>query len=387
MKNTFYYIKKSGNEVKHSPTVLLLLMLALSVPQSAAQKQSKKPFTVVIDAGHGGVDPGALGRKSQEKNINYSVSKMLAELIKEEYPEVKVIFTRTKDVKIPLAKRADIANKANANLFISIHSNASKNKKANGCQTFTLGAGSDAEAKAAAMYENEVILTEDNFEETYKGFDPRSSESYIIFELMRSHDMELSVKLAEMVQNGMVESSKLYDRGVSSAGFLVLHRTVMPSILVELGFITNSKDENLISSKEGQKKLAKGIFNGFAEYYELYGKSKEPKREKTNKQEKRTVAAESKSQDNGRPVFKIQVMTSSSKIKSNDKRHKGLKTDFYVENGVYKYTYGNSEDYDEILKLKRSIADKFKDAFIIAFLNGKKINTREAIEMFKKQKK
>ena len=377
MKNTFYYIK----------TVLLLLMLALSVPQSAAQKQSKKPFTVVIDAGHGGVDPGALGRKSQEKNINYSVSKMLAELIKEEYPEVKVIFTRTKDVKIPLAKRADIANKANANLFISIHSNASKNKKANGCQTFTLGAGSDAEAKAAAMYENEVILTEDNFEETYKGFDPRSSESYIIFELMRSHDMELSVKLAEMVQNGMVESSKLYDRGVSSAGFLVLHRTVMPSILVELGFITNSKDENLISSKEGQKKLAKGIFNGFAEYYELYGKSKEPKREKTNKQEKRTVAAESKSQDNGRPVFKIQVMTSSSKIKSNDKRHKGLKTDFYVENGVYKYTYGNSEDYDEILKLKRSIADKFKDAFIIAFLNGKKINTREAIEMFKKQKK
>ena len=377
MKNTFYYIK----------TILLLLLLAISVPQSVAQKQSKKPFTVVIDAGHGGVDPGALGRKSQEKNINYSVSKMLAELIKEEYPEVKVIFTRTKDVKIPLAKRADIANKANANLFISIHSNASKNKKANGCQTFTLGAGSDAEAKAAAMYENEVILTEDNFEETYKGFDPRSSESYIIFELMRSHDMELSVKLAEMVQSGMVESSKLYDRGVSSGGFLVLHRTVMPSILVELGFISNSKDENLISSKEGQKKLAKGIFNGFAEYYELYGKSKEPKREKTNKQEKRTVAAESKSQDNDRPVFKIQVMTSSSKLKGNDKRHKGLKTDFYVENGVYKYTYGESEDYNEILKLKKSIADKFKDAFIIAFLNGKKINTREAIEMFKKQKK
>ena len=377
MKNTFYYIK----------TILLLLLLALSVPQSVAQKQSKKPFTVVIDAGHGGVDPGALGRKSQEKNINYSVSKMLAELINEEYPEVKVIFTRTKDVKIPLAKRADIANKANANLFISIHSNASKNKKANGCQTFTLGAGSDAEAKAAAMYENEVILTEDNFEETYKGFDPRSSESYIIFELMRSHDMELSVKLAEMVQSGMVESSKLYDRGVSSAGFLVLHRTVMPSILVELGFISNSKDEKLISSKEGQMKLARGIFNGFAEYYELYGKSKEPKREKTNKQEKRTVAAESKSQENDRPVFKIQVMTSSSKLKGNDKRHKGLDTDFYVENGVYKYTYGESEDYNEILKLKKSIADKFKDAFIIAFLNGKKMNTRDAIEMFKKQKK
>ena len=232
---------------------------------------------------------------------------------------------------------------------------------------------------------NEVILTEDNFEETYKGFDPRSSESYIIFELMRSHDMELSVKLAEMVQGGMVESTKLYDRGVSSAGFLVLHRTVMPSILIELGFITNSKDENLIASKEGQKKLAKGIFNGFAQYYELYGKSKEQKRiEVDNEVESESSAKPEKESD--RPIFKIQIMTSSSKLKSDDKRHKGLKTDFYVENGIYKYTYGVSEDYNEILKLKKSIADKFKDSFIIAFLNGKKINTKEAIEMFKKQR-
>ena len=379
MKNIICYIK----------TTLWLLLLVAYMPQAMAQKQkqkqSKKPFTVVIDAGHGGVDPGALGKKSQEKNINKSVSEMLAELIKKEYPEVKVIFTRTTDVKIPLAKRADIANKENANLFISIHSNASKNKNANGCQTFTLGSGSDAEAKAAAMYENEVILTEDNFEETYKGFDPRSSESYIIFELMRSHDMELSVKLAEMVQGGMVESTKLYDRGVSSAGFLVLHRTVMPSILIELGFITNSKDENLIASKEGQEKLAKGIFNGFAQYYELYGKSKEQKRvEVDNEVESESSAKPEKESD--RPIFKIQIMTSSSKLKSDDKRHKGLKTDFYVENGIYKYTYGVSEDYNEILKLKKSIADKFKDSFIIAFLNGKKINTKEAIEMFKKQR-
>lgn len=379
MKNIICYIK----------TTLWLLLLVAYMPQAMAQKQkqkqSKKPFTVVIDAGHGGVDPGALGKKSQEKNINKSVSEMLAELIKKEYPEVKVIFTRTTDVKIPLAKRADIANKENANLFISIHSNASKNKNANGCQTFTLGSGSDAEAKAAAMYENEVILTEDNFEETYKGFDPRSSESYIIFELMRSHDMELSVKLAEMVQGGMVESTKLYDRGVSSAGFLVLHRTVMPSILIELGFITNSKDENLIASKEGQEKVAKGIFNGFAQYYELYGKSKEQKRiEVDNEVESESSAKPEKESD--RPIFKIQIMTSSSKLKSDDKRHKGLKTDFYVENGIYKYTYGVSEDYNEILKLKKSIADKFKDSFIIAFLNGKKINTKEAIEMFKKQR-
>ena len=382
----------------HTKFILLLLLLLMVVP-AMAQKNGKKPFTVVIDAGHGGVDPGALGKKSQEKHINQSVSQMLAELIKEEYPEVKIIFTRTTDVKIPLARRADIANKANANLFISIHSNASKNKNAHGCQTFTLGSGSDAEAKAAAMYENEVILSEDNFQETYKGFDPRSSESYIIFELMRSHDMELSVKLAEMVQSGMVENTKLFDRGVSSAGFLVLHRTVMPSILVELGFISNTKDEEVIASKEGQKKLAKGIFNGFAKYYELYGKSKkeEERKEETKKSAtKKTSKSNSKSSSknnskssskSSRPVFKIQVMASSSKLKSNDKRHKGLETDFYIEDGIYKYTYGESEDYNEILELKKSIADKFKDSFVVAFLNGEKISTREAIEMFKKQKK
>jgi N-acetylmuramoyl-L-alanine amidase len=364
-------------------TILFLLLLVAAIPHAMAQKSGKKPFTVVIDAGHGGVDPGALGKKSQEKNINFNVSNRLGKMINEAYPEVKVIYTRTTDVKIPLARRADIANKANANLFISIHSNASKNRNANGCQTFTLGAGSDAEAKAAAMYENEVILSEDNFEETYQGFDPRSSESYIIFELMRSHDMEMSVKLAEMVQKGMLKTTSLNDRGVSSAGFLVLHRTVMPSILVELGFITNSKDESLIASKEGQEKLAKGIFDGFANYYELYGRSKEARKSADTP----TTAKKESSAKSGRPVFKIQIMVSESKLKSNDKRFKGLGTDYYQENGVYKYTYGESEDYNEILRMKKQIADKFKDAFIVAFLDGKKTDTRQAIELFKKQTK
>ena len=363
--------------------IILLLLLIMAVPQAMAQKGGKKPFTVVIDAGHGGVDPGALGKKSQEKKINFNVSNRLGEMIKEKYPEVKVIYTRTTDVKIPLAQRADIANKANANLFISIHSNASKNTKAQGCQTFTLGAGSDAEAKAAAMYENEVILSEDNFEETYQGFDPRSSESYIIFELMRSHDMELSVKLAQLVQNGMVKSTALNDRGVSSAGFLVLHRTVMPSILVELGFITNSKDEGVIASKEGQEKLARGIFNGFAAYYEMYGKSKENKKSESGEKK----SAKTDGVESGKPVFKIQIMAADKKLQSNDKRLRGLKADFYQENGVYKYTYGESEDYNEILSLKKQISGKFKDAFVIAFLNGEKIETRRAIEIFKKQTK
>lgn len=368
-------------------TILTILLLLVAIPSVYAQKNGKKkPFTVVIDPGHGGVDPGALGRKSKEKDINMSVSKMLAELIKEEYPEVKVIFTRTTDVKIPLVTRANIANNANADLFISIHSNASKKPTANGCETFTLGSGSSVEAKAAAMYENEVILSEENFEEMYKGFDPHSSESYIIFELIRSHDMELSAELAQMVQNGMVKSGNLANRGVSSAGFLVLHRTVMPSILVELGFITNSKDESVISSKNGQKNFAQGIFNGFKEYYETYGK---PKKKETTYSETKEVKvhAEVNTETNiikkDEPVFKIQILVSSSKLTNNDSRLNGIKADCYKENGMYKYTYGESNDYDEIVRIKKEISAKFKEAFIIAFMNDKKINTQEAIRIFK----
>lgn len=363
----------------------LLLLLLFAVATMAIAQNGKKAFTVVIDPGHGGVDPGALGKKSKEKNINMSVSRLLADMIKDKYPEVKVIFTRTKDVKIPLARRADIANNANADLFISIHSNASKSRSANGCETFTLGAGSSAEAKKAAMYENEVILSEENFEELYKGFDPRSSESYIIFELIRSHDMELSADLAQMVQKGMVKHGKLANRGVSSAGFLVLHRTVMPSILVELGFITNSKDEGVIASKEGQKKLARGIFEGFSNYYSTYHNGAKLESIYSNDvviKKEESTAAKAKPAE-GKPVFKVQILTSGKKLTGNDRRLKGVKAEYYKENGTYKYTYGASEDYNLIVKKRKEISKKFKEAFIVAFLNGKRMDTQEAIRIFK----
>lgn len=369
----------------HIRLLLLLLVLLVSAPAIMAQKNRKKQFTVVIDPGHGGIDPGALGKRAKEKDVNMSVSKLLADMIKKKYPGIKVLFTRTTDVKIPLAKRADIANNANADLFISIHSNASKNRKANGCETFTLGAGSSAEAKAAAMYENEVILQEENHEELYN-FDPRSTESYIMFELIRGHDMELSVGLAEMVQKGMVKHSKLKNRGVSSAGFLVLHRTVMPSILVELGFITNGSDENVIASKEGQKKLAKGIFEGFCNYYETYckGNSTPVASSADNNEESKSDAAYS---SDSRPVFKVQILASDKKLKKNDKRLKGVKADFYVEKGKYKYTYGESTDYNAIAKKRKDISKKFKEAFIIAFIDGERVDTQEAIKIFKKNNK
>ena len=201
--------------------------------------------------------------------------------------------------------------------------------------------------------------------------------------------MELSAEIAQMVQVGMVKESKLTNRGVSSAGFLVLHRTVMPSILVELGFITNSKDENLIASKEGQKKLAKGIFEGFSKYYEIYGQKKEKSSDKpvvkTN-ESKTNTAVPQKEVSKDKPVFKLQIFASSSKLAHGDKRFKGEKAQYYTENGVYKYTIGESNSYEEIQQIKKNLSEKFKEAFVVAFLNGKKINTQEAVKISQKQK-
>ena len=358
-------------------------------------RDGKSAFTLVIDAGHGGNDPGAVGRKAKEKTINLNVALALGKMINNAFPEVNVIYTRKTDKRVSLMDRAAIANRAKADLFISIHTNASKSRKARGCETFTLGSGSSAEAKKAAMYENEAILLEDNFQETYKGFDPRSTESYIIFELIRSHDMEKSIHCAEAIQKKMVGRSKLLNRGVSNAGFLVLHQTAMPSILVELGFITNSTEEAFLSSSSGQQVLTKGIFEGFSSYYKQYGavktSSAKPKKATATapaaKPTQTTVAKPAqKTTGSSAPVFKIQILTSDKQLAAKDKRLKGLRAEYYKEKGLYKYTHGSSENYNEIVALRKKIAPKFKEAFIIAFRDGVRIDTQEAIKEFKQKK-
>lgn len=375
--------------------LLCLILFCAATVSTQAQKAKNRPFTLVIDAGHGGKDPGAIGRRgTKEKHINLSVAKLFGKAVANKYPEIKIIYTRSKDVFIPLNQRAKIANQAKADLFISIHTNASKNRSARGCETFTLGAGSSAEALAAAKYENEVILKEENFEATYNGFNPSSTESYIIFELLRGHDMEKSVSCAEHIQNRMVMRSKLPNRGVSSAGFLVLHQTAMPSILIELGFISNSTEEKLLASSNGQEKLVKGIFEGFCNYYEEYKKTKlDDKKESrpvtnevtepvTNNEsaeapiitEEQTAPQNNITEEKSLPVFKVQILTSDKKLKVGDSRFKGEKVDYYYENRMYKYTCGASTDRNEIERLRRRLAKKFKGAFVIAFINDKRVD-------------
>lgn len=391
-----------------------------------------KDFVVVIDAGHGGHDPGALGKISKEKTINLNVALKLGKQIKRNCPDVKVVYTRERDVFIPLDRRAEIANNAKADLFISIHTNSvANNRTAKGASTWTLGlAKSDANLEVAKR-ENSVILYENDYKTRYAGFNPNSAESYIIFEFMQDKYMSQSVHLASLVQKEFRHTCKRADRGVHQAGFLVLKASAMPSILVELGFISHPEEERYLNSEAGSTTLANGIFRAFLSYkreheIRMTGSSRTILPEETNAgRAEETDTAQEKADttrekvnlpretaqkpaasatnntgtkqntgkvsggqtDNGSPVFKIQILTSSRPLASNDKRLKGLKdVEYYQEGGLYKYTYGSSTDYNKVIRTKREIAPKFKDAFIIAFKNGKKTNVSAAIEEFKKKR-
>lgn len=361
-----------------------------------------KDFIVVIDAGHGGHDPGAIGKISKEKNINLNVALKVGNLIKNNCDDVKVIYTRSKDVFIPLGRRAEIANNAKADLFISIHTNAlANNRTAKGASTWTLGlAKSDANLEVAKR-ENSVILYESDYQTRYAGFNPNSAESYIIFEFMQDKYMEQSVHLASLMQKQFRHTCKRLDRGVHQAGFLVLKASAMPSILIELGFISTPEEERYLNSETGATTMAKGIYHAFLNYkreheIRLTGVSKtviptEQKGQEIEKENDRPVTvqkvAENATNDN-EITFKIQILTSSKPLAKNDKRLKGLKgVDYYKEKDIYKYTYGASGDYNKVLRTKRTITAKFKDAFIIAFRDGEKMNVNEAIAEFKKRRK
>ena len=360
-----------------------------------------KDFVVVIDAGHGGHDPGAIGKISKEKNINLNVALKVGNLIKNNCDDVKVIYTRSKDVFIPLDRRAEIANNAKADLFISIHTNAlANNRTAKGASTWTLGlAKSDANLEVAKR-ENSVILYESDYQTRYAGFNPNSAESYIIFEFMQDKYMEQSVHLASLMQKQFRHTCKRLDRGVHQAGFLVLKASAMPSILIELGFISTPEEERYLNSETGATTMAKGIYHAFLNYkreheIRLTGVSKtviptEQKEQDIEKENDRPVTvqkvAESATNDN-EITFKIQILTSSKPLAKNDKRLKGLKgVDYYKEKDIYKYTYGASGDYNKVLRTKRTITAKYKDAFIIAFRDGEKMNVNEAIAEFKKRR-
>lgn len=238
----------------------LLLLLFVAFPLMS--------FTVVIDAGHGGHDTGAVGLKMkvQEKNLNLTVAKQLAEKIRTNYPEVNVVLTRDSDVFLPLQQRADIANKNHADLFISIHTNAAENRNAQGAETFILGTERMEDNLDVAMRENAVMKLEED-QTVYQGFDPNSIESYILFELMQNQYMDHSLQFAELVQNQFVGTLQRANRGVRQAAFWVLLKSACPSVLVEMGFLSNAEEEKWLASAEGKTGIVNGIFDAFQKFY------------------------------------------------------------------------------------------------------------------------
>lgn len=414
------------NEMKRKLFKILIAFAGLWLFASPmSYKVTGKEFVVVIDAGHGGHDPGAVGKFSKEKNINLNVALQVGKNIQQNCKNVKVIYTRKTDVFIPLDKRAEIANNAKADLFISIHTNSvAKGNVVRGTETFTLGLARSQSNLEIAKRENSVILIEDDYKQRYAGFNPNSSESYIMFEFIQDKHMEQSVKLAKMVQNQFRNHASRIDRGVHQAGFLVLRATTMPSVLVELGYISTPDEEKYLNSDKGIETMGTSIYKAFLNYKQehekpLNGKSldiyveardsddttlltadnKKSVSGSGSKEKKILVSAEARSAapvrtsesaavSNDLPVFKIQFLASSNVLKKNDARFKGLHpVDYYKEKGTYKYTYGESEDYNKILRMKKTVNSKFKDAFIIAFKNGEKMDIHEAINEFKKNRK
>lgn len=357
-----------------------------------------KDFTVVIDAGHGGKDPGAVSAtgKIREKDITLKVALMVGESIRKNHPEVKVLYTRKTDVFVGLNDRARMANKADADLFISIHVNAAENRSAKGAETFTLGVEADRTKRNLdiAKRENGVILYEENHEKTYANFNPNSPESYIIFEFMQSEFVKESIHIAQYVQENFANDANRLDRGVRQAGFLVLNATSMPSILVELGYISNAEESKYLASDAAQKRLSNCISKAFDSYYadlmKLNGTQHaevvSPVTSVVNEAEgavaEDPIIVEPTKDD--APVFKVQFLSSSKKLAKGDTAFKGLApVEHYYDRGLYKYTYGASADYNEILRIKRKVNEKFKDAFIVAFVKGERIDTQKAIAMFK----
>ena len=415
-------------------TLIWALMCMFVMTSLAANKR----FTLVIDPGHGGHDAGALGAISKEKNINLAVALRFGKYVEQNLPEVRVIYTRKTDVFIPLNERANIANRANADLFISVHTNAlPAGKIARGFETYTLGMHRAKDNLDVAMRENSVISMEKDYQQRYQGFDPRSSESYIIFEFIQGKNMERSVELARMIQRGVCDGANRPDKGVHQAGFLVLRETSMPGCLIELGFITTPDEERLLNNDSRVDDIARGIYEAFAKYKNKYDRSvsvpyrakdsedvnlpkivpdqepapktrvvtrgKQPKREEaTPEQPKREVKKQEPKKDVKKqetkkevkkaevadaPVFKLQIFVGSRNLRKGDAHFKG-ETDYdsFQEGNLVKYTLGASTNYNEIYRLRKEKLDKFPEAFIIAFKNGQKYDVNQAIREFKQNR-
>lgn len=377
--------KLNNNSISTLKTIVTTTFLLLLLCSYSYAKLDKK-WVIVIDAGHGGKDPGALGASSREKEITLAVALKTGEYIEKNLNNVNVIYTRKTDVFVDLKDRASIANRNKADIFISIHANWAPSNKVLGTETFIMGLAKDEANLQVAMKENEVILLESDYSTQYEGFDPKSPESYIMFTLMQNIYQQHSTLLAAKIQSQFKEKISRNDRGVKQAGFWVLFMTTMPSVLTELGFITNPSEEKFLNSKEGQDYLASAIFRACREYIsETESRSgisaiKKPE-QKIEKDSLILKVAEE-------PFFMVQIATSSNRTEVKPENFNGINDVKEIkENERYKYVSGYFDDYNEAAKYRKKIRDYYPDAFVIAVKGNKTVPLQQAIEQKEKKLK
>ncbi len=381
---------KYGKHYTNNINIIILLFIAqmLLFPKVSAAIQGKNGnYIIMIDPGHGGRDPGAVGSFSYEKSITLSIALKTGEYLEKNLPNVKVIYTRNTDKFVDLDVRSDMANKNNANLFISIHANSVAGHNVYGTETYVMGNSKDQANLDVAIKENQVILLEDNYSSKYENFDPKSPESYIMFSLMQNIYFKQSTELASMIQNQYKNQIRRYDRGVQQAGFWVLYKTAMPSVLTEIGFISNPNEEKFINSRSGQDSIAISIFRACKEYIsEINRKSAVPGAKPDNQD----ISRDSLKPDiptGNKIVFMVQVATSPKKIEIKPANFKNLKDIVQLySGGRFKYATGGFDEYVEAVSYRKEIEKTYPDAFVIAVQDNKILPLREAIDSKAKKK-
>lgn len=418
-------------------TYLMVLFVMLLMGVTSVVMGQNKPFLVVLDAGHGGHDAGAVGRPTtnREKDINLAIALKVGKLLQQNCPDVQVLYTRSTDVFVTLSGRADIANKAKADLFVSIHTNAierSASRRPMGVQSYTLTLRTAQTNLEVEKRENSVIQFEADGAQKYSFMNPNSPESEIMFELMQDRDMQESVNFAKLAQEEMVKTGGRKDMGVLQANLAVLRLTYMPSVLIEVGFISTPEEELFLMSDEGRSVMAKCIYNAISRYKtqhtgrmsnleKIDTKAVQQQIEENNAQLKEAIeqaesaneteepqpevvqtpqtnpvvvlpvstpteTTQTTSTSNAKPVFKVQFLSSPKHLVPGSTQFKGVQGEAYKEGNVYKYMYGSTTDYNEATKLKNTIADRFPDAFVVAFKDGQKVNVADAINEWKNNK-
>jgi len=364
--------------------ILLLILIFISVNQLFSQSFLNID-KIVIDAGHGGKDPGTVGKHSKEKTVALSIALKLGNLIKNNLKDVDIIYTRDKDVFVELYRRAEIANQAKADLFISIHCNSINSTRAKGTETWIMGNHRSAKNLEVAKKENAAILLESDYSKNYNNFDPNSAESYITFSLIQNAYREQSMQLAESVQNQFENRVHRINRGVKEAGFLVLVYTTMPSILIETGFLSNPEEERFLLSEKGQDYIASAIYRAFKGYKNSIEANNNDANEvvsDTNISKSAEVEVVNENNDSTNEVsvyFGVQFINSTKSL-NVDKEFKNLKAVWYYEQGgMYKYVSGKYKSFKEANKAKKEVrANGYKDSFIVSFIDGKRVSRREA---------